>query len=329
MKTTIVKFGLGVATFGLLVGGGAGCGMDATDEGVESTRSALVPTQDFVDPSGLVTLRVKTCSFVGPSQSPFAFCQVDPGFVLVGGGAEVEYPPLACSGGLLTTSMPNGPSWVARSKDHVAPCAHRLRAYAVGMKLDGMSSDILQSLVKVSSVTSSTASNAPSATVKATLGNWVLSGGATTNPPAGSPGQLLTGSFPETVDGLPAWTATSKAHQLNAPMTVTSFAITIPVCLGNQWTAHPNYCLTVSPLQAQGTSYSGYSVTQLSVPAGTLPLGVGGLARYTGAGRMLTQMVPLFAPGLPGAAVTSKDHNVADPIGVTAVWTMSIRATPH
>lgn len=151
----------------------AGCAGNAvSDETVES-QSAALTSVDYYDSTGLVHIQVKTCDWTAAAEHNVTACTVNPGFVLVGGGAEVENS--ASGGGLLTKSFPaNNTTWFAASKDHVVAYAHRLRAYAVGMALQNMTSTALSSLVTITSATSS-AGHAPSVQVNAPNFNVVLS----------------------------------------------------------------------------------------------------------------------------------------------------------
>jgi hypothetical protein len=311
------RVGMGAAALGLLASG-AGCGLDTGDDAVVSRQAALT-SEDFSDSSGLVHIRIKICDWSAPAQHPFATCTVDPDFVLVGGGAEVEGS--AGGGGLLTLSSPcNKTTWGAGSADHVVAYAHRVRAYAIGMALSGMSAATLSSQVTITQQLSNP-SHAPSAIAQPS-GNDVLllSGGATSNPSGGA-GQLLTGSFPAISDT--AWEATAKDHQVSDVTTVTAFAISIPRCPA-QWTAFK--CLRAVSAFQQASSGSGYAEMDVLTPAGGYaPIGIGARAFYNGAGRMLTDLFPTIGPLLNGATTFSKDHNIADP-GATAVWARGIRA---
>ncbi len=314
MKSVATSVGATLIVAGLVFGaGGAGCAMDANGEDVGSASEALT-IQDYVDSTGRIFIRVKTCDWSPSSQHPAAVCTVDPGYVLVGGGAEVEGQ--ANGGGLLTKSFPiNKATWFASSKDHVSAWSHRIRAYAVGMQLFGLSSTTLSNLVTINSATSG-ASHAPSVSVAIPAFNVLLSGGAASN--ASGEGQLLTGSFPATDT---SWTASAKDHQRSDVATVSAFAMSIPICLNNQWTN----CLFTTINSASTSVPTGYGLATVNTPAGFAPVGVGGRARWSTSGRLLTDIFPTNSVGGKGATAFSKDHNVAEG-NTTDVWALSVQS---
>ena len=317
MRASIFAVGSGLVLTALAVFGGAGCAVSTdSSENVGSAQQALTST-DYFDAAGLVQIRVKTCDWTAALEHPVTTCSVDPGFVLVGGGAEVEGS--ASGGGLLTHSFPaNKATWVAASKDHVVAFSHRLRAYAVGMALSGMDSTTLSNLVTINSGTSG-ASHAPSIEVAAPDFNILLSGGATANYQGA--GQLLTDSHPAS-DNANAWVAASKDHQVSDVSTVTAYVISVPVCLNNQW---PNgSCLNVTSPSNSTFVSTGYGLATVNTPAGWAPLGVGGRARWSGAGRLLTDLFPTNSVGGPGATAYSKDHDIVEG-NTTDVWAMSVQ----
>src|SRR6185295_853786 len=91
-----------------------------------------------------------TASGASGSRSAVATCIVDndAGYVLVGGGAEIENSPIP--GAVLKSSIPDPSSyvssppwysrWLARSAEfgRANSTAHRLRAYSIGLRLVGM-----------------------------------------------------------------------------------------------------------------------------------------------------------------------------------------------
>lgn len=64
---------------------------------------------------------------------PSAAASPQGGFVMVGGGAQVNYTG---AGNMLTASYPsNSSTWLAKSKDHIASDPATITAYAVGIKV--------------------------------------------------------------------------------------------------------------------------------------------------------------------------------------------------
>jgi hypothetical protein len=317
---TAFSIGARLLVGGLTLGAATGCAMEGAEVGDEvsvGTQTQALTTQNYFDADAKVQIRVKTCDWSGFSQHPSAICTVDAGFVLVGGGAEVEGS--ASGGGLLTHSFPaNTSAWVAASKDHVAAHSHRIRAYSVGMKLSGMSEATLRSLVTITRATSGT-SNRPTSTVSAPAFHVMLSGGASVN--YNGAGVLLTESYPS---GDFAWTASAKDHNQADTGTITTSVISVPVCLNNLWTN--GSCLITNTINNSAAS-GGYTVATTNTPIGYTPLGVGGRARWSGAGRLLTDIFPTNSVGNAGATAWSKDHNSPEN-NTTDVWGISVKAWP-
>ena len=89
-----------------------------------------------VDRSGHLETRWYECASPTPTNHNTVSCQVEPGFLVVGGGAYADYG--TGSGALLTESRPldwNLNTWVASSKDHMRSCLHTLHVYVIGMRL--------------------------------------------------------------------------------------------------------------------------------------------------------------------------------------------------
>lgn len=289
----------------------AGCGVSPD---VEEGQAAQALSADFVDGSGMVTVRIKTCPGTTVASHNTTTCAVDGDFVLIGGGAEVvgELDP----GALLTASYPADlTTWVASSKDQVLFYAHRLNAYSIGLRLAGVSSATLASLLRRVPVSSSSAEH-PSIASPAPAGFTLIGGGAQAH--WISSGQLLTTSAPRGAQ----WAAASKDHILPEAGTVDAFAIAVP-------TSIPGFgSLDVMPLQVTtSVPLTGYGTANLGVPAGWVLASIGGSATYTSEGRMLTDLIPFVdAPAnlTPGATVRSKDHDKADS-GSTTAYVLAIR----
>jgi hypothetical protein len=110
------------------------------------------------------------------------------------------------------------------------------------------------------------------------------------------------------------WFAMSKDHMVSDVATVTACAVSLPAgrlcpfgnCVGTverawDWSGPANVS-------------TGYARQSQALRAGFALTGIGAWAGYSGAGRMLTAMIP-FAdfPGhsVPGATVYNKDHEIA------------------
>lgn len=292
----------------------AGCALDAdpAEAPVERIEQAL--SGDFVDATGTVTVRIKECGWVGPSNRPTATCSMDADFVLIGGGAQIENQGNA----LLTASYPDSglSTWWAASKDHYYGYPHRLRAYAIGLKLAGISSATLRSYVRLESRSSTSASHSPSATAELPSGYKLIGGGASMS--WNGSGILLTESSP---DGF-QWVARGKDHIYGDTGLATAYAIGITTG------TIPGFGeLDVTVNSVSSWTNSGYATATASTPSGWVLGSVGGVAQYSGAGRMLGQLVPFLdnpTNTRPGATVGSKDHRYHN-AGTTTAYAISVR----
>ena len=159
----------------------------------------------FHDASGKVTVSVFSRQSSWPRQIFTDFgVTVDRDMVCVGGGAIGDDNP----GGLLTASYPNEDlsGWLVSSKDHINVDRYRLTAFAIGLKIDGMTRPQLMDSINVQFADSATGEH-PEAAVSVLNEYVLISGGFRVNYQA--VGNLGTASFP---DGAITWKARSKDH---------------------------------------------------------------------------------------------------------------------
>jgi hypothetical protein len=262
-------------------------------------------TQDFTDASGEVIVRVYTGPWVY-GQHNTTSVSVDSDFVLVGGGVMISQwanPDflLGEPGALLTASYPNSnlTTWHAASKDHGTAYPHYLRAYAIGLRLSGVSSVQLRSYMVLPPPTSSSGHH-PSAVASLPPGYLLVGGGARAN---GNPqrGLLLTASYPYSFH---QWGASAKDHHFSDLGSVDAFAIGIQQSI-------PGFgVLSASYISASSFAQTSYGVASVQAPTGWVQSSVGGRAQYIGAGRLLTDLFPFCEPSSNrlGAKAISKDH---------------------
>lgn len=275
--------------------------VDENDEPVEERVSAL-STWSYTDGSGLVRIRVTQCDWSSFAQAPSVTCAVDPAYALVGGGAEVE--GTAPGGGLLTESRPDltNQRWVARSKDHGVSHVHRIRAYAVGMQLVGVSLASLRSQIHVKSETSGGPVNGPGILVTVPPGEILLGGGAKAL--YSGAGQLLYASAPGGGSSQ-YWLAFSHDHQFSDPGWVVGYLVSIPACPTGF-----GRCLAAGLYNWNGPSGGGYQSSGISAASPWAVTSVGAIAQApNGGNRFLTDSFPTMA-GSGGVTAWSKDHNV-------------------
>ena len=308
----------GLGLLGLLAALGASAcafeSVDENDEPVEERVSAL-SSFSYTDGSGLVRIRVTQCDFSSSAQAPSVTCAVDPAFALIGGGAEVE--GTAPGGGILTESRPDlaNQRWVARSKDHGVVHFHRIRAYAVGMQLQGVSLPSLRSQIHLKTEVSGGPSHGPGIIVAGPPGEILLSGGAQAL--FSGAGQLLWGSAPGPSGQ--DWRVFAHDHQFSDPGFVVGHVVSIPTC-----PVGFGRCLSASLATLNGPSGGGYRSSAIAIQSPWAVTSVGAFAQTpNGGNRFLTDAFPRMA-GTGGVEATSKDH-VVPVTGFTTSFARMIR----
>lgn len=289
------------------------CGLSACDLPPDETEQVSGAVSWKFYAAGKFQTVIKTCDWSPVAAHPTASCDVDHGFVLIGGGAEVEgNTPNA----LLTGSFPDSDlrRWHASSKDHLVSWPHRVRAYAIGLMITSTDEATLRSQMRVVSVDSPRAAH-PTATAQLPPDFLMTGGGARVN--VVGAGSLLTESRP---DGENQWKGSAKDHGISAPTTISVSVIGMPRCFFGDCFA-VSHRRTGSPPPGEPTGFVSWS---FPTTTGYVPTCVGGQAQYTGSGRLLTKLVPFATNGVSGAFVQSKDH-VYRSAGTTDAWTSNLR----
>jgi hypothetical protein len=282
---------------------------------------------DYTDASGRVHLRITIGAWSGYSSAPTATVQVAPGYVLVGGGAEIDGQ--GNPGALLTASYPDPylSVWTAKSKDHMHAWSHRIRAYAVGMRVDGLSDRIdangqplILSYVRLFGPVQSASAQHPSVTgvIGVPGQNWSIIGGGASTIYRGA-GVMLTGSYPPNPW---QWTAEAKDHEVADSGWVLSYPI------GVRTDAIPNVGhLATSYSTNDGMSYGGAFNISTATPYGYATTCVGAQTQWNGYGRMLEALfyAPYSFP--PSGSTWSQDHDYQDS-GSTSVYTLGVQLFP-
>lgn len=240
----------------------------------------------------------------GARQFAVAECAVPSGYVLVGGGADVE--GMAPKGALLWISRAASTStWQAASSDNTVSAAHRLRAYAIGLRIDNVSPGAIAAQIRLSPGTLSPSAGSSSAGDFIPDNHVLLSGGAY------APwGQYLTSSFPLT-NGR-AWVAAFKDHGVPVIGQGISYAYSLPRC-----PSFLSFCLDSVILgpgsSTLGTGYRIATVSNSNAQAVVTGIGAASTAASS-SGRLLTHLMPNGT----GAVVINKDHWWTDNGGVQA-----------
>jgi len=274
---------------------------------------------ELVDASGTITTRTYKCKLTGDffgnaASGVTATCPVEAGFVLVGGGAQVDLESGAQPGALVTASYPAAglASWTAKTKDHVELYPHRTRAYAIGLKLAGVSEAALRASAHYLVSPAGSNVNHPTAQVVETDNSYIVVGGGARANYVGA-GQLLWDSRYLASSPNGGWFAASRDHWTANPGTVTAFAISIPRC-------PPGYaggCLQT--FSRQFDSNGGYGYRGASIPASSTWLATS-VGAYAGSmscggpcqGRLIADLYPVIDNNFGGMTAWTKDHHVAE-----------------
>ncbi|HEV8515778.1 MAG TPA: hypothetical protein VGQ59_21000 [Cyclobacteriaceae bacterium] len=234
---------------------------------------------------------------------------IDPEWVIIGGGAEVQPSPGvpgAIPGAFLTESRPDfaNNAWVASSKSHGGSGSHYLNITAIGLRVTAglyMGASALRSVMQYKAVTGAVAPH-PTATVTLDPGYTLLGGGACDNYEVAGPfaaGNLLVSSFPLNNT---TWSASGKDHKYASSSSITAYAIGIQSSLVN----------TLIKVTAQYVP-SGFGYAPQIVPdAGYVVSCPGGATSYNGFGRMLRDIIIPTDTDTQSVNVISKDHFESD-----------------
>ena len=275
---------------------------------------AQYPNYTVTDWSGDVEIAIWS-SDSSPSAHPSAVATVHPDYVCVGGGVQTldtEY------GGLLTKSypLPGYSSWQGQSKDHGTGSSdiHKVRVYAIGLKLNGISASELKQYVTTSTMTSGTA-NHPNVTSQLPLTHHIIGGGAQVN--WSGFGNLLTASYPS---GPQSWYAKSKDQETADRCTITAYAIGLETCIPG----FGELDFTISNSQGPTVSY-GTSGGGLSAETGRVITCPGAYDDTWDWGRLLTNCYP---EGANSVYASSKDHNSRADAGYVTIYSIQIQRKP-
>jgi hypothetical protein len=293
-------------------------------KGLAKTNGLL---QTWTDWSGQVETRIYECTSPTKAQHQNSIgCQVEPGFILVGGGAYADYGT-GGAGAMLWETRPldeNLVTWVASSKDHISPNSHSLSTYAIGMRLKNNAgtyipkSSLLNSHIMFRTETSSPPAHFAFYSLQSYVssGFWwdalYLGGGARMN--WNCCGALLNKSLVENHGHASQYRGSGKDHGSSDPSTISVYG----VFTLNSW--DPDYPRQSFPIEGFGTLdfkvatsngnnvSTGVATALVDVESEYVITGPGGEAKATsGPGRLLYGIKPTGThSGQIG--VYSKDH---------------------
>jgi hypothetical protein len=274
--------------------------------------NALLGT--FHDSSGKVTVSVFERTAGSPQQHFYDYAaSVSDDMVAIGGGAEATNVPW---GALLTASYPNQEfsEWRASSKDHVHPNPHKLKVYAIGLKIQGMNRQQLLEHVRVFRADSDVAHH-PECYATLNPEYALIGGGFNVNWRDFNinGGNLATASFPQNSF---SWKSRSKDHGVSSVAIVTSYAIGIKRSLpvGNVEVA----------INQVTSGNANHPTATVGLPEGFALTGVGAEAHWLTQGSLLWRLRPTTEQAYQDAHAASKDHDFAEPCTITT-YALGIR----
>jgi hypothetical protein len=260
----------------------------------------------FHDASGKVTVSVFSRQSNWPRQLFMDFgVTVDPDMVCVGGGAIGDDNPC----GLLMASYPNEDlsGWLLSSKDHTEVDVYHLTAFAIGLKIDGMTRQQLMNSISVQFADSATA-DYPEAAVSVPSTHALIGGGFKVNYDNGA-GNIGTASFPDNDNA--TWRARSKDHLVADPAIIRVYAIGLNHLLPD---------VGFVTVQIENTTSSPpvpHPQATASLPQGYAITGGGAEVHYSGAGSLLWMLAPTQTDG-QDFTVASKDQVDSDLATITS-----------
>lgn len=300
-------------------------------EPVAAAIGALAITDKYyTDASGDVDVVVRTCDYdaLAKTGKHCNYCALDDGWVMIGGGAEIEGSPSSarlrgsfpfpnslvqpvrtpdgfeqnCTGNLPNNNInKDWIAWMARSD---GSSSHRLRAYVIGLKIQGLTETQVAGLRLINDNTTS-AMTQPSLE---SIGSGTVVGGGANE--VGSQSCFLTESRPN--ESANSWRGSAYC---STPGALKVYSIGL-----NQCPTVPGWtnCMTVKTRSFLSGSVTGYGTASVTTPYPFVTSSIGGKGIVNlGSSRYLADLLPLVS-GNQGASVTTKDQGVSVSGGTTA-----------
>ncbi|WP_424887554.1 hypothetical protein [Streptomyces sp. XH2] len=274
-------------------------------------NGVLIENRLFHDASGLVTVGVYELDGAS-AQSIWTEAKVrvpDPDMIVIGGGAiGTDWP----EGAYLTASYPDWDkrAWVVSTKDHINRNEHIVKAYAIGLKIQGISAYDLANMAKISP-SDNVYGQYPSAEIGVGSNDYALVGGGFRIDWKGW-GNMATASYPNPGSNYTTWKASSKDHLHESPASIKSYAIGLPRWLPQIGRSLESRVTTAPSFESRKPGIG------VDVQDGFALTGGGAFVeKHTGAGNLIWKMEPRIHPN-PGFDVASKEHNQVDTATIRA-----------
>lgn len=297
---------------------------DGGIEGSQPLAASVLAVADrvFTDATGDVKIQVRTCDYEASAFSGkhCTYCALDEGWVMIGGGAEIEgspssarlrgsfpypngiTPPVSTPDGLQQNCTGNSPD-NALSKDYIAWMArsdgsssHRLRAYVVGLQINGLTESQLAGYRLINDATTASMTQP---VIESGGFNLVVGGGANE---VGSQNCYLTESRPN--ENSNSWRGSAYCGPSGGGLKV--YSIHLNTCMPVPgW----DYCMEFKYRSAVTGSGSGYRTASATTPYPWITAGIGGLGVVNhSSSRYLADLLPLVGSN-QGVTVRTKDQS--------------------
>ncbi len=266
-----------------------------------SSQSAAIST----DSSGKITMSVWSRQ-ASTANSHFTDFKVDvgEGYVAIGGGILGTN---SGNGNFVTASYPSDDldGWLISSKDHGWSNPVRLTGYAIGLKIEGLTSQELKRYITVTENQSDFVSY-PDVSVSVALDHVQIGGGARIE--WYGQGNMLTASYP-TNSNL-QWRVQSKEHIWTSHASAHVYSIGLLKDI-------PGVGEIEVSTRSISSGLANHPASAVNVATGHALSSCGASVNYNGYGNMLWKIQPRSASGNNSCSASSKDLNVGDRSSIT------------
>lgn len=290
-------------------GGGCGTGIVDASEAVKVALVNSVPVARQTDLSGKVSVAVFERKAAAASGVFTDFSvEVPDDYVVIGGGVQGAAAP---AGHLLTASYPNAArtAWLVSTKEHLSANPTQITAWAIGLKITGLTRAQLLSNMTYRVSTSAFASQ-PSVSTSVPTGYTQIGGGFQVQ--WSGDGNLAWASYPTVVNNVGAWVSASKDQGSVSMATIRSHSIGLRTNLTGVGVVAAT--TAVSPASA----YVAQPSASVSVPSGYALTSCGAQVNWSGAGNVLWKIKPVVNAGQLGCEVASKEHLTSSPATINS-----------
>lgn len=271
-----------------------------------SLTSHATPAQQInthKDASGKITIAVfeKESGTFQSHYNDFAI-EVPDQFVVVGGGVKGKRTP---TGNLITASYPNDKlsAWLVSTKDHLRVDQANITAWAIGLKVEGLTRQELIEHMHVNVAASDYVSH-PDVSTSVPEGYSLIGGGFDVD--WSGYGNIATASYPENAF---SWRAKSKDHGKLSPASIDVYAIGIKEFIPNIG----NIIVDISKAESGNTNHPQSAE---NINPGFALTSCGANVKWSGNGNLLWKIEPKAINSQHGCEASSKDHLYSSPASI-------------